>query len=167
MRDVREDDLPILFDHQQDPDASQMAAFTPRDRDEFMAHWAKILHDETVMKKTVLFDGEVAGNIVSFERDGEREVGYWIGRDYWGRGIATNALSEFLAHVTERLLFAHVAEHNLASIRVLENAGSPFLALGKRLPPNAARKSTKDPQARVAGQSLIGVASPRRAFRPA
>ncbi len=44
-----------------------------------MAHWAKILADESVTKKTVLFDGRVAGNVVSFENSGEREVGYWMG----------------------------------------------------------------------------------------
>ena len=46
-----------------------------------MAHWTKILADETVIKKTVLFDGRVAGNVVSFEQECEREVGYWIGRE--------------------------------------------------------------------------------------
>jgi len=66
----------------------------------------------------------VAGNVVSwFEGDGRRVVGYWIGREYWGRGVATKALSEFLGHVETRPLFAHVAKHNIASIRVLEKCG--------------------------------------------
>lgn|SRR5688572_9369478 len=110
-----------------------MAAFTARDEDEFMAHWTKILNDDTVVTKTVLFDDRVAGNVVSFERDGEREVGYWIGREFWGQGIATKALLEFLRHVTARPLFAHVAKHNIASIRVLEKCG--FVVYGEAKTP--------------------------------
>jgi RimJ/RimL family protein N-acetyltransferase len=123
LRDVSEDDLPIFFEHQLDPEANEMAALTPRDEEEFILHWAKILRDETVVKRTILFDGSVAGSVVSFERGGKREVGYWIGREYWGRGIATRALSQFLDHVPARPLFAHVAKHNVASIRVLEKCG--------------------------------------------
>jgi RimJ/RimL family protein N-acetyltransferase len=123
LRDVSGQDLPILFEHQSDPEAARMAAFTSRDRDAFMAHWAGILADESVAKKTVLVDGQVAGNVLCFERDGERLVGYWIGRDYWGRGVATRALSSFLDHVKARPLRAHVAKANVASIRVLERCG--------------------------------------------
>jgi RimJ/RimL family protein N-acetyltransferase len=72
----------------------------------------------------------VAGNVVSFEQDGEREVGYWIGREYWGKGVATEALSQFLDHVeVRRPLYAGVAKHNVASIRVLEKCG--FTIVGK------------------------------------
>lgn len=123
LRDVTEEDLPILFEHQNDPDANRMAAFPARDRPAFMEHWAKILADDTLTKKTILFDGQVAGNVVSFEQSGESLVGYWIGRQYWGEGIATRALSAFLGHVKTRPLHAHVAKHNVASIRVLEKCG--------------------------------------------
>lgn len=123
LRDVTEDDLPILFEHQRDPDAVRMAAFPSRDREAFIAHWRKILADETGVKKTILFEGQVAGHIGCFERSGEWEVGYWIGRAYWGRGIATKALSELLRQVEVRPLYAHVAKHNLASVRVLEKCG--------------------------------------------
>jgi RimJ/RimL family protein N-acetyltransferase len=123
LRDVIESDLPIFFEHQLDPDATEMAAFPSRDRDAFMAHWAKIMADDSVMLKTVLFDGHVAGNIVSFEQSGKREVGYWIGKEYWGKGIATKALAAFLDHVKTRPLYAHVAKHNIGSRRVLEKCG--------------------------------------------
>jgi RimJ/RimL family protein N-acetyltransferase len=123
VRDVAEDDLPIFFDHQLEPDAIQMAAFLARDRAAFMAHWAKILGDETIIKKTILADGHVAGNIVCFGQSGEREVGYWLGKQYWGQGVATRALAAFLTHVTARPLYAHVAKHNIASRRVLEKCG--------------------------------------------
>jgi RimJ/RimL family protein N-acetyltransferase len=129
LRDVREGDFAIFFEHQLDPAALQMVAFTPRDKNAFTEHWTKILADSTVAKKTILFDGHVVGNIVSFERSGKREIGYWIGREYWGKGIATQALCRFLRQATERPLYAVVAKHNVASIHVLEKCG--FSIAGK------------------------------------
>ena len=72
---------------------------------------------------TILLEGQVAGSIVSFAQSGKLQVGYWIGRSYWGQGIATKALSAFLGHVKARPLYAHVAKHNIASLRVLEKCG--------------------------------------------
>ena len=126
LRAVRQSDLPIFFAHQLDPDANRMAAFIfrePTDRDAFLAHWAKILADETIVKQTILFDGQVAGNIGSWVRDGQREVGYWLGREFWGQGVATRALAAFLRRVAERPLYAYAAKDNLASLRVLEKCG--------------------------------------------
>jgi RimJ/RimL family protein N-acetyltransferase len=123
LRNVVEADVPIFFEHQLDPVATELAAFPARDREAFTAHWAKILADETVVTRTVVVDDHVAGNVVSFVHDGRREVGYWLGRDYWGKGVATQALSELLRLVTERPLFAGVASHNAPSIRVLEKCG--------------------------------------------
>ena len=123
LRDVRRDDLPTLFEHQMDPEANRMANFDARDRDAFMTHWAKILADETLVAKTVMHGDAIAGNVVSWTHDGERDVGYWIGREHWGKGVATAALGALLAELQERPLFAHVAEHNVGSIRVLEKCG--------------------------------------------
>jgi RimJ/RimL family protein N-acetyltransferase len=123
LRAVAEADLPIFFAHQADPEAARMAAFPPRTWPAFAAHWAKIMAGETNIMRTVLFDGQVAGNVVSFVMEGKREVGYMLGREFWGRGIATQALRLFLQIVTERPLYAHVAKHNLASRRVLEKNG--------------------------------------------
>ncbi|HLO33067.1 MAG TPA: GNAT family N-acetyltransferase [Anaerolineales bacterium] len=129
LRNVIATDLPIFFEQQLDPDATQMAAFPSRDRDTFMLHWNKIMVDDSVMIKTILFQGDVAGNIVCFEQLGEREVGYWLGKEYWGKGIATRALAEFLETIRTRPLFAHVAKHNIGSRRVLEKCG--FIVSGE------------------------------------
>lgn len=124
LRDVLEADLPIFYEHQLDPVALRMVAFTPRDESAFMTHWqSNILGDREVTKKTILLGGEVVGYVVGFERNGKREVGYWIGRPYWGKGIATRALAQFLGMATERPLYAIVTKHNVASIRVLEKSG--------------------------------------------
>jgi len=131
LRDVITSDLPIFFAHQRDPQATRMAAFLSRDQAAFTAHWARIKADASVMLKTILYNGTVAGNIVSFEMDGEREVGYWIGREFWGRGIATHALMLFLEQVTTRPLYAHIAKHNLGSFRVLEKCGFKMIGEDK------------------------------------
>ncbi|HLO14699.1 MAG TPA: GNAT family N-acetyltransferase [Anaerolineales bacterium] len=123
LRDVIETDLPIFFEQQLDPEATQMAAFPARSWDGFMAHWIKIMADDSVMIKTILFDSDVAGNIVCFEQLGDREVGYWLGKKYWGKGTATKALKEFLKQIETRPLYAHVAKHNIGSRRVLEKCG--------------------------------------------
>jgi RimJ/RimL family protein N-acetyltransferase len=124
LRNVEPDDLPVFFEQQLDADATRMAAFPARDRAAFDAHWAtNILGNPEAVTQTILFDGHVAGNIGSWPQDGVRHVGYWIGREHWGKGVATRALAAFLNLVTERPLRAHVARHNGGSIRVLEKCG--------------------------------------------
>lgn len=126
---VVESDLPILFEHQRDPEAAAIAAFPSRTKEEFDAHWAKIMADEATIIRVIEADGQVAGHLVSWEMKAGREVGYWLGREFWGKGIATEALRQFLGEVKTRPLFAHVAKHNLASQRVLEKCG--FKVIGE------------------------------------
>jgi RimJ/RimL family protein N-acetyltransferase len=123
IRDVLPEDLPILFEYQRQPAANAMAAFPARDWDTFVAHWAKISKDENAITRAVVLQGEVAGNIGSWEQDGRREIGYWIGMEHWGKGVATKAVSAFLRQVETRPLYAHVAKHNVASLRVLQKCG--------------------------------------------
>jgi RimJ/RimL family protein N-acetyltransferase len=129
IRDVAEADIPVFFEHQRDPEAMDMAKMPARDEEAFTAHWQKILADDTSTKKTVLFEGEVAGNLLIFDRGGKRLVGYWIGREFWGKGLATRALADLLTEVTERPLHAYVATSNVGSMRVLEKCG--FTLVGR------------------------------------
>ncbi len=123
LRAVTASDLEIFYEQQRDEEAAAMAAFPPREHEAFMAHWDKIMRDAGVVTRTILWDGRVAGNIVSFLRGETREIGYWLGRESWGKGIATEALRSFLHVERSRPLHAGVAKHNAASIRVLEKCG--------------------------------------------
>ena len=124
LRNVEPDDLPIFYEQQLEPDATRMAAFPARDRAAFDAHWeTNILGNPGAFTQTILVDGEVAGNVGSWAQEGTRLVGYWIGKEYWGKGVATRALAAFLHLVTDRPLYAHVVKHNIGSIRVLEKCG--------------------------------------------
>src|ERR687895_393722 len=131
LREVRDEDLPLLFEQWADPVAAHMAAFTApdhMDRDAFERRWSRLRADETVLTRVIVVDDEVAGTIGSWGDSGEREVTYWIGRSYWGKGIATEALKAFLAVERSRPLNARVASDNVASRRVLEKCGFRVIA---------------------------------------
>ena len=135
LRNVIKDDLVIFFKHQLDPEANHMAAFTAKDPTNhaaFLAHWKKILSDETVIIQTILCDGHVAGSVSSYEEEGKPEVTYWLGKEYWGKGIATRALTAFLAeHNKTRPIYARVSKDNLGSRRVLEKCGFKIIGESK------------------------------------
>ena len=126
LRDVIESDLPVFFEHQRDPEATRMADFPARDRETFDAHWQRILADETgtLKTKTIVFEGQVAGNAVSWEQDGRRLVGYWLGQGVLGQGARDARPSPSSStSSTTRPLYAYVAKTNVGSIRVLEKCG--------------------------------------------
>jgi hypothetical protein len=70
LRDVTEEDLPIFFEQQLDSKANYIAAFTakdPSDRDAFVDHWTKIIANETITIKTIIFNGNVTGHVSNFD----------------------------------------------------------------------------------------------------
>ena len=58
------------------------------------------------------------------------ELGYWVGENYWGRGIATRAVRSVTTWAFENFplerIQARVFESNPASCRVLEKAGYTY-----------------------------------------
>lgn len=126
LREVSKADLAIFFQQQLDPEANHMAAFAskdPTDKVAFTAKWEKILVDEAIILRTVLYRQQVAGHMVCHGWFGEPEVSYWLGKQFWGRGIASTALAQFLDVVEIRPLYARAAKDNIASLRVLEKCG--------------------------------------------
>jgi RimJ/RimL family protein N-acetyltransferase len=129
IRETQESDWPILFENQRDPASSAMAGVPARDWDAYIAHQRKISADETGLRQTILYDGQVVGDLVSFLHDGRREVGYRIGQRYWGKGIATRALALFLEMEQRRPLYGWVLAQNIGSQRVLAKCG--FTIIGE------------------------------------
>jgi RimJ/RimL family protein N-acetyltransferase len=126
LRDVRGSDVPVFWAQMSDEQAQHMAAVTRGyhyDRTAFDAHWDKVRSDPAVIMRTVLADGEVAGQVAVYGPPGEREVTYWVDRACWGRGIATAALAALLDLERTRPLYAHAAADNAGSIRVLQKCG--------------------------------------------
>lgn len=131
LRDVRPSDVEVFYEFQADPVANEMAAVPTRDRAAHDAHWDKIQQDPATANRTIVDGDVVVGDIASFVLDEQRQLGYRVGREYWNRGIASRAVQLFVADVElRRPLFAHVAEHNLGSLRVLEKAG--FTVIGRQ-----------------------------------
>jgi RimJ/RimL family protein N-acetyltransferase len=64
-------------------------------------------------------------------RHNSGEVGFWLGRPYWGRGYMTEALGAVLHHAFEDLgltrVRASARPENLESIRVQEKAGMTLI----------------------------------------
>jgi RimJ/RimL family protein N-acetyltransferase len=134
LREVEDRDLSVLFEHSTDRDAIRMAAFTspdPDDRSSFDRRWARLKSDDSTTNRVVEIDGRVVGHIASFDLEGHREVTYWIGREDWGRGLATRALQEFLRVEATRPLCARAASDNAASIRVLTKCGFRIVGEGR------------------------------------
>ncbi|MFE9809347.1 GNAT family N-acetyltransferase [Streptomyces sp. NPDC005548] len=145
LRDVRDTDLPVFFAQMNDPEGCRMAAFTakdPSDQAQFQDHWARNRKNPSNLMRTVVgvSDGdgdgdgdgaEILGHVAVFGPPEEREVTYWIGRPYWGRGVATAALRALLGVATERPMYARAAADNLASIQVLKNCGFVLSGSGR------------------------------------
>jgi len=135
LRDVVNDDLPIFFEQQLNKEAIHMAAFTSKDptnQEAFTAHWLRNLANETTINKAIIFNGQVAGSVASYVYEGRPEVTYWLGKEYWGKGIATWALKELLTHYNKtRPIYARVAKDNLSSRRVLEKCGFKIISESK------------------------------------
>ena len=124
LRPIAEFDLESLFEHQADPEWAAMAVFPSRDREAYFAHMRRIQAIPDVINRSVLVDGELCGSVNSWVDEGRRLIGYGYGREFWGRGIASQALRQFVDEVVaERPLYAHVAESNVGSQRVLEKTG--------------------------------------------
>ena len=134
LRAVIKEDLSVFFEQQRSPTACFMAAFTrenPADRDAFDRHWEKVLRSDSIIKKTILFGNEIAGYVSKFEMAGQSEISYWIGSEFWGKGVATQALTEFVNDIGVRPLYARTAFDNLASMRVLQKCGFTREGVGR------------------------------------
>ena len=131
LRQTKIEDLELLFQFQLDKEGQYLAAFTPKDPTDkaaYITKYTKLLRDQTVNNQTILTDNIIVGSIAKFVMDGESEITYWIDRKFWGQGLATKALIEFLAKETNRPVFARVAFDNFGSQKVLENCG--FVKVG-------------------------------------
>lgn len=132
LRKTQESDLEFLFQFQLNQEANYLAAFTPKDPTDKTAYFEKYtkhINDPTINMQTILVDGTIIGSIAKFEMKGDTEITYWIDREFWGKGIATTALKNFLAIESTRPIFGRVAFDNIGSQQVLEKCG--FIRIGK------------------------------------
>ena len=126
------DDLESVFHNANSPDIIRFMS------DEFpnsIEKW-KTFIDYTVNDKTVLYlaieiGGNAVGGIGITPQKGIKrknaELGYWLGKDYWGQGVMTKAINEIIKLSFEKFeinrIYATPFETNVASHKVLEKAG--------------------------------------------
>jgi [ribosomal protein S5]-alanine N-acetyltransferase len=125
-------DLNAFYQFQLDKEANYLAAFTPKEPLDETAYINKFtihLADPTINMKSIKFNDILVGSIAKFMRGNEAEITYWIDRKFWGQGIATVAMKEFLKMETNRPIHCRVAFDNFGSQKVLEKCG--FTKIGK------------------------------------
>ncbi|MBL8062853.1 MAG: GNAT family N-acetyltransferase [Anaerolineales bacterium] len=133
LRPVVESDLPVLFEQQLEPEAVAMSAYPSKDRGDFMRHWEGIMKDPNITARAIIYKGKLAGHILCWKEKYEQRIGYWVGKEFWRRGIASAAVAELMSQVKIRPLYAHVANHNAASQRVLGKNGFSLLDEGAKI----------------------------------
>lgn len=130
LRKTEENDIEVFFEHQADDEAAFMAAFTskdPKDKEAYVTKWKRLLHEPSVHMQTIMLGDKIVGTVVKFEMEGDAEITYALGKEYWGKGIASKALQEFLLLEKKRPIYGHAATDNLGSIKVLEKCGFKFI----------------------------------------
>ena len=125
LRTVLETDLEAFFCHH------QQLVNDGEGQTEFRQRWLRMLRDKGFVIRTIVSDGRIAGYIANFTQLGTPSVSYWLDQQFWGRGVATSALREFLPLVAERPLYARAAYDNHGSRRVLEKCGFKIADRGR------------------------------------
>ena len=126
------EDLYVLFEFQLNEEAIYLAAFTPKDpsdKNAYIEKFTKHIADPCINMRTINFNDQIVGSIAKFVLEEEAEITYWIDRKFWGKGIATSALNEFLKMEQIRPIHGRVAFDNFGSQKVLEKCG--FVKIGK------------------------------------
>jgi RimJ/RimL family protein N-acetyltransferase len=134
LRALREEDLPTLARHADNPSVSAYLRdrfpypYTLQDAQRF---WEYVSSTREECVAAITLGDEVVGTIgLQFRSDVERcsaELGYWIGEQFWRRGLASAAIRGFTSWAMPRFeltrIYAEVFAANPASARVLQRAG--------------------------------------------
>jgi RimJ/RimL family protein N-acetyltransferase len=147
LRRTHAADLPRLHAMELDEASNALAGTKPRDWPTFHDRWMQILADVDdgvlgVIPRVVIADGSVVGAVNISPHEGRSAIGYWVAREWWGRGIATRAVGMMLGEFTRRPLIATASAANLPSIRVLEKHG--FVLVDRRATPETPRTVARE-----------------------
>lgn len=151
LRPYQLDDADRLAVLLNDPDVTAMTASIPYPyaRSDAEAFLSNARNDEgRIVGRAILLDGELVGGVGLGPRpNGREEIGYWVGKPYWGQGIATRAVALFLDVLRDQgvgaPLYAQTVRTNEASQKVLLSNGFVFTGEGECVTP--ARDTAKQP----------------------
>lgn len=131
LRQTEVEDLNYFFQFQQDKESCYLAAFTSEnqaDKAAFLSKHTKLLNEPTVNNQTILVNNTIVGSIAKFLMEGQAEITYWLDKNYWGQGIASKALKNFLNQEKTRPIYGRVAFDNFGSQKILKKCG--FIKIG-------------------------------------
>lgn len=101
--------------------------------DEDADKWINSLKVNNLQFNIFLANSLIGGVGLKKDQNSNHRLGYWLGKDYWGNGYATEACSELVAYVSKELkikkIEARYMTENKSSARVLEKLG--FKEVGK------------------------------------
>ena len=123
LRPVLADDIALFFEHHLEVRPLPAGASVAERKATFADRWEQMLADETVLARTIVSGSEVAGYVVCAMQREKPTISSWLGRRFWGHGIATRAVQAFVDLVEERPVYARVAYDNLAALQVLRKTG--------------------------------------------
>ncbi len=128
LRELVDSDAPELASLAGDWDVARMTARIPYPYSEALAReWMETLGAEEFVR-AVTFQGALVGAVGYVPNDdGSAEIGYWIGRPWWGQGYASEAATALVRYCfttagLKRLTCCHF-EDNAASERVIRKLG--------------------------------------------
>lgn len=137
LRRWEESDAENLYEYAKDPDVGSIAGWPPHRsvaesldviRNVFNGAEASAICFKSDGKAIGAIELKLNGHTDLTERDDECELGYWLGKPFWGKGIMPEAAREMLRHVFEDLgmqkVWCGYYDGNTKSKRVQENADS-------------------------------------------
>jgi len=145
LRPWREEDAEVLYEYARDPDVGPAAGWKPHvDVEDSRNIIRTVLSKEGTLAVTIKALGDkCVGSVGFFPTDaeggeGEPEIGYWIGKPFWGQGYIPEAVRELQRYIFEemgapRCWCAHF-EENGKSRRVIEKCGFTYQYTGESGP---------------------------------
>lgn len=147
LRKWSDDDAESLFEYAKDPDIGPAAGWQPLKSVEESRHIIQtVLNGPECYAICEKGDGKAIGSIElslnghtdMTDRDDECELGYWIGKPFWGRGYMPEAARELIRHGFEdlamRAIWCGYYEGNQKSKRVQEKVGFAYHHTCKDVP---------------------------------
>lgn len=141
LRDYKSSDIDSIHSLLNNYDVSRFLSSRipfPYSRDD--AVWWVEIGSKNEITRAIEFNGQLAG-IVGVARGLDEnarcgEVGYWLGQPFWGKGLATLAVSEMTEMIFKDTdivrLFAPIYGPNKASMHVAEKCGYQFEGIAKK-----------------------------------
>ena len=136
LRRWEDSDAENLYEYAKDPDVGPIAGWPPHQsvdesrnviRNVFQGKEAYAICLKTDEKAIGAIELKLNGHTDMTDRDDECELGYWLGKPFWGQGIMPEAVKEILRHAFEEIGMTKVwvgyYEGNSKSKRVQEKAG--------------------------------------------